>query len=74
MKSQRVARRNLALKFAIVAQGTTQRCLATRTRIEETRLSRIISLQKEPSRVEMRRIARVLKTDVAALFPVEATA
>lgn len=61
----------MALKVAILESGLTQRVTARRARIDETRLSRIISQQESPSDTEMRRLARVLKSQVENLFPAQ---
>lgn len=76
MNSQELASLNLALKFAILASGLTQRRLARRTRIEETRLSRIVRGQVVPVPRERRALAKALGRVEVDLFPprVEAVA
>lgn len=61
--------RNVALKIAIVESGYTQRELARRWSIDETRLSRIISGEVEAYADERRVIARGLGKGVREVFP-----
>lgn len=68
MKSQKVVRFNMALKVAILQSGMTQRRIARRSRIDETRLSRIISQQVQSFPFERQALARVLKCSEAELF------
>lgn len=63
--------KNKALKHAIVDSDRTQRVIARRTRIDETRLSRIISGQAFPFPREVKALARVLGKPVDELFPEE---
>lgn len=61
---------NLPLKVAILDHDLTQRELAQRIGIPETRLSEIVRLRGvAASRDEQRRIARSLRQPIAALFP-----
>ncbi len=69
MNSQTLANVNMALKLAIVHSRMTQRRLARRIRIDETRLSRIISRQAIPFPRERKKIARALKVSEAEIFP-----
>jgi len=68
MDSQTFNRFNRALKVAIVDSRRTQRWIARRTRIDETRLSRIISCQAHPFPEEKRALARVLAKSEDELF------
>lgn len=60
--------RNVALKIAIVQSGQTQRALARRLDIDETRFSRIVSGEVEAYADERRAIARALGKGVRELF------
>ena len=76
MSSQEFDSFNLALKVAILANGLTQRQLAKRVHIDETRLSRIVRGQVAAFPSERRVLAKVLKRTEVELFPprVEAVA
>lgn len=69
MTSQELASFNLALKVAILASGKTQRQIARSTRIDETRLSRIVRGSVRPFPHERRRLAKVLRRVEVELFP-----
>ena len=69
MNSQELASFNLALKVAILASGQTQRQLARRVRIDETRLSRIVRGRVVAFPKERRRLAKVLQRVEVELFP-----
>lgn len=58
----------MPLKLAIAASGRTQRVIAQRTGIEETRLSRIVRSQVSPFPHEKRALARVLRSSIRTLF------
>lgn len=59
----------MPLKLAIVASGRTQRAIAKRARIDETRLSRLLRNEAKPFKAEKKRLARVLHSTVDELFP-----
>lgn len=75
MTTQVVATYNTALKSALLetkdrrGRPLTQRAVARRARIDETRFSRILSGQLESTPRERKAIARVLQRDEATLFP-----
>lgn len=69
MTSQKVASRRRELKHAIVDDGRTQRVIARRAEIDETRLSRILSGEVDPYKGEMRALSRVLHKPQRVLFP-----
>lgn len=69
MTSQVFATPNKALKHAIVDDGRSQRTIAGRTHIEETRLSRILSGQIVPTPKERRALSRILRRPIRELFP-----
>lgn len=71
MNKQHVARLNLALKVAILESGKTQRVIAVRTGIDETRLSRIVRGQISPVKLERKALTRVLHKAESELFPAE---
>lgn len=60
---------NKALKHAIVDSERTQRAIARRTRIDETRLSRIVKGELTPTERERAKLARHLQRPVSELFP-----
>lgn len=64
---------NVALKAALVrankGRGFTQRDLAARVRIVETRMSQIMTGHVRPSLDEQRRIAKGLNVPVSEVFP-----
>lgn len=59
---------NRALKVAIVASGRTQREVAQRVGMDQWRLSRIIAGDVTPRPQEQRRIARILRCEIAEIF------
>lgn len=61
---------NLALKLAIVESGVSQRVIAKRTRIPETKLSHFVRGRLVPTDKEIDRLARALNKPVDALFPI----
>ena len=69
MKSQTIANMNMTLKLAILQRRLTQRRLARRARIDETRLSRIISRQAIPFPRERKALSRELNVAEHELFP-----
>jgi len=60
---------NVALKVAIVESLMEQRVVGYKTKIGEVRLSKIVNGAEQPTEQEKRALARVLKRDVAAIFP-----
>jgi transcriptional regulator with XRE-family HTH domain len=68
MTSQKLATKNRALKIAIVDAAITQRRLAKRARIDETKLSRIISGEVLATPKEQKTIARILQRSIDELF------
>lgn len=69
MKSQTLAIANrVAMEHAIVDSGFTQRRIARKLRIDETRLSRIINARIVPTAREQKRIATFLRRSQAELF------
>jgi transcriptional regulator with XRE-family HTH domain len=70
MKSQKLASRNLALKFAILESGRTQRETAKRLRMDETRLSKIIGGEAIAYEREREKLAQLLGRPQSELFPV----
>ena len=69
MKSQKLASRNLALKFAILESGRTQRATARRLRMDETRLSKIIHGKEVAEDHEREKLSRLLARPQSDLFP-----
>lgn len=65
---------NTALKVAIVESEMKQRVIATRTRIPEVRLSKIVTGREMATAKEIARLARVLHRTPSELFPVLAEA
>ncbi len=65
--------KNIALKIALLTADITQRALALAVRMDETRLSRIISGEVEPTRDERRAIAKALNQKIGDLFPRQKT-
>jgi transcriptional regulator with XRE-family HTH domain len=59
---------NTALQIALVLSGLTQRKVARRARVDESRLSGIARGRLLPTATEQRRIARVLNMPVEELF------
>jgi transcriptional regulator with XRE-family HTH domain len=70
INSQKLESRPRALRHAIVDSELTQRRLARRVRIDETRLSRIVSGQISPTDREARSIAKALGVTVDEVFAV----
>ena len=68
MKSQKVAKRNLALKVAILHSGRTQRATAERLGMDETRLSKLIAGKGCPTESERKALARAVRRPEAELF------
>jgi len=58
------------LARAIFDSGQSQRAIAKKAGIEESKFSKIVNGWREASEDEKKRIARVLKRTVADLFPV----
>jgi len=63
---------NMLLRLAIVRSGFTQRAVAQRARVPETRFSAITRGRIVPSEAEQKRIASALKADLHDLFPAQA--
>jgi transcriptional regulator with XRE-family HTH domain len=59
---------NLSLKVAITASGRKQKDVARRARIDQWRLSRIVTRDVTPRPEERARLARVLGRSEAELF------
>lgn len=68
MQSQK-KRIHLPLKVAILESGYTQRVIAKRARISETRLSWFVCLRETPSESERNALAKALGRDVSDIFP-----
>lgn len=68
MKSQELARANTALRVAIVESTKTQRTIARRVRMDETRLSKIVRGHESATPRERKALARVLHRTEAELF------
>ena len=68
MKSQKLAKRNLTLKVAILTSGRTQRATAKRLRMDETRLSKLIAGEGIPTARERAKLARAVGRSEAELF------
>ena len=68
MQSQKVARRNVALKIAILETGRTQRATARRLRMDETRLSKLIAGQGIPTERERRQLSKATGKPEDVLF------
>lgn len=68
MASKKSTKPNKELRVAIVCHGGTQRALARRLGMDETRLSRIVRGQAQPFPHERRALAKVLKCHEAAIF------
>ena len=60
---------NVALKVAIVKSLMEQRVVGYKTKIGEVRLSKIVNGAEQATDMEKRALARVLKCDVASIFP-----
>ena len=58
-----------ALKLAILYSGLKQIDVAKRAGIHESRLSKIVRGHDDATESEKRRLARVLRTSIADLFP-----
>ncbi len=67
------AKPNLALKVAILESGLTQRRVAQRLGISDSRMSNIVLGVHEPSDAMRRAMAKLLRRDESALFPQTAT-
>lgn len=65
---------NLELKYAILMTGKTQRALARRLRMDETRLSRIVRGQAQPFPHERVALAKALDRLECDLFRPRAAA
>jgi hypothetical protein len=59
---------NLPLKVAITASGRKQKDVAKRARINQWRLSRIVTRDVDARPEEQARLARVLGRSIAELF------
>lgn len=68
MKSQKLAKRNIVLKVAILNSGRTQRATARRLRMDETRLSKLIAGDGIPTKREREKLARAVGRPEAELF------
>lgn len=60
---------NTRLKLAIVASRKTQRVIATKTRIPEMRLSKIVTGREQANPKEQTKLARALQVNKSDLFP-----
>lgn len=69
MTSHLQGQRNDALARAIFDSRRTNRHIAGRAGIEETRFSKILHRRGNPTEAEKRSIARVLRRPIAELFP-----
>ena len=65
-------RKNKDLIMAMVDDGVTQRALAEKARLHETRLSMIVNNRLVPSAAEAGRIARALHRRTDDLFSITA--
>ncbi len=74
MPSQQLASSNKALRHAIVDSNKRQGAIGRSARIEQTRLSRIVSGQIVPTDRERKALARVLGRPQEDLFPSAVTA
>lgn len=68
-ESQKISGYNMGLKLAILASGQTQRVIAKRAAIDETKLSRLVRGTVRPFPDEREALARVLNRSEAELFP-----
>lgn len=71
MSSQELASPNRALNHAIVDSGLTQRRIAKRARLDETRLSKIKHGRAIATAREKEKLAKVLGCQRADLFPAD---
>lgn len=60
---------NLALRFAIVESGKRQIVIAAKAGIAEPTLSKIVNGHLEPTDLQKRAIAKVLRRPISSLFP-----
>lgn len=60
---------NTALKLAIVASEQSQRLVARKARIDEVRMSKIVTGREEATEKERDRLAHILHRTAAELFP-----
>ena len=65
-----MAKKNLALKIAIVESGKFQADIAEAADLDGTLLSHFVNGRREPNETQRKILARVLKRNVADLFPV----
>lgn len=68
MATKKLPKLNIDLKYAILAAGKTQRALARRLRMDETRLSRIVRGQAQPFAWERVALAKALERLESDLF------
>ena len=66
---KRILNPKLALKVAILTAGKTQRTIATKACIHESRLSNIIKGKDEPNPREREKLATALERPESDLFP-----
>ena len=59
---------NLRLKFSILKSGLSQIQIARITKIQESKLSKIVNGHIEPSEDEKRRVARALNVNMTTIF------
>lgn len=71
MESQQIASSRFPLKVAIADSPLTQRVIAERAEIDETRLSKIIHGRVPAKPEEKRAIARILRHPMRVLFPIQ---
>ncbi len=57
------------LARAIFDSGQSQRAIAKKAQIEESKFSKIVNGWREASEDEQKRVARVLRRPIADLFP-----
>lgn len=66
-----MAKKNIALKIAIVESGLSQIDIAEAANLHQSKLSYFVNGRRRPSEAERKAIARVLKRKPADLFPPE---
>lgn len=69
MNSQLPETYNLSLKWVILNSGFTQKTIARKARIENTRFTRIVRGQVPSTPKERRRVARILQCPLESVFP-----
>ena len=61
---------NLTLKMAILTSGKTQREIADRLDMSEHTLSSVVHGRRPPTKIQRRRIAKILRRAEGDLFPI----